>query len=92
MNAPGVAKLSSAQPQRSISIPLVDGLGEVGVERLADRTVRITDRAGDLPPYTLEFSGEDWKAIVAAMADDFGRPPPPPPRDGPFTYVLSKGA
>lgn len=64
MNAPGVAPLSSAEPVQCVRLPLADGLGEVRIELLKDGTVRFTDHAGDLPPYTLEFSADDWRAVV----------------------------
>jgi hypothetical protein len=69
MNAPGVTELSRAKVARSLSIPLVDGLGEVRVERLEDGTVRFTDKAADLPPYTLEFSRDEWAAVVAVITE-----------------------
>lgn len=63
MNAPGVSKLSPAQPLRGISIPLVDGLGEVRVERLEGGAVRITDSISNLAG-AIEFSRDEWRQIV----------------------------
>jgi hypothetical protein len=63
MKAPGVSKLSPAQPLRGLSIPLGDGLGEVRIERLEDGAVRITDSVSNLMG-ALEFSSEEWTQIV----------------------------
>jgi hypothetical protein len=64
VNAPGVSRPSSADPVQSIRLPLADGLGEVRIELLDDGTVRFTDRVADLPPYTLEFSADEWRSVV----------------------------
>jgi hypothetical protein len=64
MNASGVSRPSEALPLRGVSFPLRDGLGEVAIEHLEDGTVRFTDRVEGLPPYTLEFSREEWKWLV----------------------------
>ena len=63
MNAPGVSKLSPAQPLRGVSIPLDDGLGEVRVERLEDGAVRIIDSVSNMVG-AIEFNREEWTQIV----------------------------
>lgn len=66
MNSPGANDTrSKSQPAvRGIAFPLREGCGEVSVELLADGAVRITDRCGDLPSYTLEFAADEWRQLL----------------------------
>lgn len=65
MNSPGANEgCSKAEPVFGIVFPLNDGCGEVLAELLADGSVRITDRCGDLPPYTLEFAADEWRQLL----------------------------
>jgi hypothetical protein len=41
----------------------------VGLDPLDATTMRITDRAADLPPYTLEFTNQEWQSIIEGVND-----------------------